>query len=386
MALSLPEQLKTLIENKKHILVTFRKNASGDAIGSAIALALMIERMGRTVDIVSADFVLPKAYAFLPLASRIGNNFSHLQKFIITLDVRESGVEELSYDLKDEKLRIFITPKHGILTRDQVRTAQTDFKYDLIVTLDTEDLSSLGSLYDNNTDLFYKTPIVNIDHNSANEHYGHVNIIDMTATSTAEVLFDTMKQMNEELIDTHMATALLAGMIAKTHSFKTDNVTPRTLATASTLVTLGANREEIVHHLYRTRSIATLKLWGFALSHMQVDHSTGLVWSTITRDDFVRSGATEDDLSDIVSELISSAPEAKVIILLHEHETDHAKSGLIHGLIHTTKGYQARDLASAYDAKGNNAQASFTITGKTLTEAEMLVTEHVRTLLKSNKE
>jgi hypothetical protein len=79
MALVLPEQLKTLIENKKHILVTFRPDAAGDAIGSAIALALMIERMGRMVDIISADFVLPKAYSFLPLAERINGNFSHLQ-------------------------------------------------------------------------------------------------------------------------------------------------------------------------------------------------------------------------------------------------------------------------------------------------------------------
>lgn len=382
MALTLPEQIKTLIAERKHILITFRRDPSGDTIGSAVALSLFLERLGKNVDIVSADFQLPKAFAFLPHADRIGSAFSHLQKFIITIDVKQSGVNELSYDLKDEKLRIFITPKQGFLTREQVRTAQTDFKYDLIITLDTEDLESLGTLYTNNTDLFYKTPIINIDHNPANEHFGQINVVDITATSTAEVLFDLLKSMDDNLISEKIATALLAGMIAKTHSFKTDNVTPRTLAAASALVALGANREEVVHHLYRTRSIATLKLWGHALTHMQTDRATGLVWSSITREDFVRSGAKEEDLQDIVSELISTTPEAKVILLLHEHHNQGTDANMVHGIIHTTRGYQATSLGSAYNAKGNGAHASFTIDHKTLKEAEDEIIAHLQTVLK----
>ena len=174
-------------------------------------------------------------------------------------------MQELSYDLKRRKTPRFITPKQGFLTREDIRTAQSDFKYDIIFVLDTPDLETLGKPYDSNTELFYKKPIINIDHNSANGRFGQINLIDTTASSSSEVIFDLMQKWQTEAIDADIATALLAGMITKTNSFKTENTKPNTLTIASRLMHLGANRDHIVQNLYRTRAISTLKLWGQAL-------------------------------------------------------------------------------------------------------------------------
>lgn len=380
MSFTIPQQVQQLIQDKKNILITFRKDAAGDSIASALTLLLFLQKLGKPADIVCDEFTVPKAFHFLKGSTKIQSHFTHLQNFIITLDVKEAGVQELSYDLKEEKLRIFITPKHGFLTRNHVRTAQTDFKYDLIFIVDTQDLESLGGLYDNNTELFYKTPIINIDRDPGNEHFGQVNVIDLTVTSTAEVLFDLLKKLGEAYIDTDIATALLTGLIAKTRSFKAPNIKPYTLATASKLVSLGANREHIVQNLYRTRSIATLKLWGAALTHMQHDKTTGLVWSTITREDFVRAGAVEDDLKDIVDELISTSPEAKVTLLLHE-EIGPDQGVLIHGIIQSTKDKSAKMLVQKYQPTGGDEQASFIMKHVSLKVAEEQVTQDIKTAL-----
>lgn len=380
MALTDIQQLQQLVQEKKHILVTFRTHADGDAIASALALCLFLEKQGKRVDIVSDGFRLPHTLQFLPKSDSIQSTFSHLQKFIVTIDVHENGVKELSYDIQAEKLRIFITPKEGFLTQDKVRTAQSEFTYDLIITVDTPDLQSLGVLYSNNTDLFFKVPIINIDHHASNERFGQVHRIDITKSTTSEVMFDLLRKMNDPLIDPSIAGTLLTGIIAKTRSFKTDAMKPQTLAAASALIERGADREKIVHHLYRTRSLSTLKLWGDALTHMQFDTETGLVWSTITRDNMIRAGAGEHDVEDIVAELIGNSPEAKVILLFHEH-TASSDTSRIHVLIHTERGHNAKMLGREFHAEGSDRAASFTLAGLSLKEAEQRVTAHIKQLL-----
>lgn len=368
------EQLKKLLEDKKNVLIVFGKDGKGDAISSALALAGFLEKQGKLVDIVSDGFVLPKQIKFLKNSEKIQNGFSHLQKFIITIDTEKTGLQELSYDLKEEKLRVFVTPKQGFLTREDIRTAQSDFKYDIIFVLDTPDLEALGKIYDSNTELFYKKPVINIDHSPANGRFGQINLIDITASSSAEVIFDVMQKWQTEAIDADIATALLAGMITKTNSFKTENTKPNTLTIASRLMHLGANRDHIVQNLYRTRAISTLKLWGQALSHLQYDKSIGLVWTTITRDDFTRAGAQEHELFEIIDELIASSPEAKIIALLHEHPT----ANEIHAILTTTRGGNALQLLAQFSPTGGEKTATCLIENATLKEAEEKVIESIR--------
>lgn len=382
MALDAYQQIQQAIEGKKNILITFKKDGRGDAIGSAVALLLFLEKIGKRAEIIVDEFDLPNQFHFLKKANDIKPQFSHLHQFIVTIDVGKDGVQELSYDIKEEKLRIFVTPKGHSLTRDHVRTAQSEFKYDLIIVLDTQDLESLGDLYHNNTDLFFKTPLITLDHDSGNEHFGQINLVELTATSTAEVVYDLLKKLGEEYIDTDIATALLTGMIASTHSFRGDNVKPTTLAAAGKLVAAGANRDFIVQNLYRTRTLSTLKLWGQALAHLESEPSIGLVSTAITRDDFVRAGASENELQDIIDELISNSPEAKIILVLHEHTTpDHTQQ--IHCILNGNHTHDALSLLQPFKAHGNKKQASCIIEGKTLTEAETMIAAHIKTTLQA---
>jgi len=369
-------QLNKILEDKKNVLITFPKKDKGDALTSAVALLVFLEKLGKRVDIVSENIEVPQQLKFIKKTKLIKSTLDHLQKFIITVDTKKTGVHELSYDNKDDKLRIFITPKQNYLSKEDIKTAQSDFKYDIIFTLGTQDLEQLGNIFHDNTEFFYKRPVINIDHSPANSHFGHINIVDITTASTAEVLHDLLENWQAENISEEVATALLTGMIVNTRSFKTGNVKPQTLHLASKLMHLGADRDYIVQNLYRTRSLSTLKLWGQALSHLQHDKNIGLVWTTITRDDLTRSGANSNDLHEIVDELISNSPQAKLILLLHEENNEQRQS--IKVILDTGKEFDASELLRPYQPTGDKKQAIAYITGKNLKQVEEEIVEYIR--------
>ncbi len=380
MALTDHEQLRVLLQKSNHILLVFGVSEQIDGASSALSLKQWLEKQGKQVDVASPEFNLPKQLKFLPGLNKIQPALAHLQKFIIKVDTSKAEVDTLSYDIQNHTLSIYLTPKSGIITRNDLRTAQSTFKYDLIITLNTVDLAGLGELFFNNTDLFYRTPIVNIDRHSANERYGQLNFISVTATATAEIVFGLIKQIGEHWIDAQMATALLTGMIAATRSFKTPNVTPHVLGLASELITLGAERDTIIQHLYRTKSLATLKLWGQALSHLQSDQNAGLVYASITRDEFTHAGAHPEDLKGLVEELIGNSPEAKVIVLFYEETTD-GPTPAIHVLINSERDYSAVELGKPWGAAGDKKQAAFRVEGKPLKTTEAEVIKNITTSL-----
>lgn len=381
MALSTIEQISQLLKTKERVLITFRKDGKGDPIMSAIALSLFLEKLGKTVDIICEEFTPPKAYSFLQRIDTIKSQFSHLQKLIVTVDVGASGLSDITYTKKDGKLYIYITPEQGQIDKTSIKTDTSPFLYDVIITVNTQDLESLGALYHDHTEFFHKTPIINIDHDGANEHFGHINHTDLTVSSTAELLFHLKKQLGEEYIDEHIATTLLAGMIVTTRSFKTPNVRPHTLTTASTLMEMGANRDLIIKHLYQTRSLKALKLWGEALSHLKYDDTLGLVYTIITRDNFIHSGASEHELEEIIDELISNSPEAKLILILYEHVSVDSSTQQVYGILRTQRPLDAKFVANAFFPKGNREQVTFHI-HKPMIEAETVVIDTIKKVLR----
>jgi phosphoesterase RecJ-like protein len=277
--------------------------------------------------------------------------------------------------VEDGQLNFIISPDSGWFKPEDVTARTGEFKYDLIITIGTPDLESLGPIYDDNIEFFYKTSIINIDHQSANEEFGQINFIDLNAVATAEILFYFLKNYKPELISEDVATCLLTGIIQQTKNFKTTNLTPRTLLTASELITLGARREEIVANLYRTRNIASLKLWGKILNNLQTTPNSELLWSKISAADFQATGATDNDLTDIVDELIASVPSAKVIALLYETAPRQTKV-----LVYSLKNFNALDLLKEYAPQGNLKLAQASVP-QSLAEAETQIIANLRNKL-----
>lgn len=355
MSLNPEQQAFEQINRAKRILITTRAHATNDAIASTLACFLFLQKLGKDSAVVIPEFKSADVPSFLPALENIRSKVGALRAFHISLDLKNVPLDELLYDVQNQTLEITLVPKTGEWTPADVTLHPGEKRYDLIIAVDAPDFQSLGELARDHADFLYQTPILNIDSNPSNENWGQVNIIDLNAVSTTEILFGLFEKWNRNLINEDIATTLLVGLIAKTDSFRSPNVTPKTLTVASQLAAMGARREQIVHGLWRTRTVPVLKIWGRALSRLEQDKDTGLIWSTLTRQDFVETGATEEALNDIFKELVAYAPEARVVVFFSEP----VKPGPAMVSVHARAPLSAIDLTRQFNAVGTREFASF---------------------------
>ena len=372
--LNLNQQIYELVKKSSNILIAIKSNYKGDSIGSALALAKYLQKLDKRPTIACSEFSAPSNLNFLKDIDSIYPKIKNLAQFIISLNTANTKVEEFSYDVEgDHTLHIFITPQDGMFTFDDVKAKQSGYKYDLIITLDTPDMESLGKIYEENTDFFYNVPTINVDHSSENEQYGQINLVDLTASSTAELLYSLMEEFDAKLIDEDIATALLTGVFTSTDSFKSPYITPKTLTIASKLILAGARRDEIVKNLYYTHSVPRLKLWGKILARLKNDAQYKIVWSPISWQDFVATSTSPKDLLGVVDELIVTAPEAQVIVLIYELENNN-----VCVLINTPKNMDAGLLVKEFNPEGSKNYAKIHVSGKALLEVEKEVIATVK--------
>jgi nanoRNase/pAp phosphatase (c-di-AMP/oligoRNAs hydrolase) len=164
----------------------------------------------------------------------------------------------------------------------------------------------------------------------------------------------------------------LTGLISKTKSFKTPNVTPRTLDIASLLLATEADRDTIIKNLYRNRTLATLNLWGRVLARLKSRDSNKLVWSLLTEYDFVQAGADAKDLPDVIEELITFVPGVETVVLIYQ------LSGKNCVIVKTLKNQNALYLTSSFNPQGSKNLVEFCVADKTLSETEQEVIEQIK--------
>lgn len=318
MELSPIEQACALLRQSTTPLILLPTTPSSDALAAGLGLYVVLEKLGKPARIVSPQFVLPPGHDFLPKNEAVEQRLSALHDFIVTVDTSRTKLESLSYDVQGDRLHIHLTPKQGFYEARDVSTSSGTFAFDLIITLDLPSLEQLGPLYHDNSEFFYRTPILNIDHHAHNTRFGQVNLVDLVASSVSEVVFETLKVLGFEHVDEQVATSLLTGIISKTKVFQNRQVTPKSLAIASHLMSAGARRDEIIAHLYQTKTLPTLKLWGRALGRIQTSPDNRIVWTTITREDLRTTGTKVEDAVGVIDELMVEAAKADATALFIE--------------------------------------------------------------------
>lgn len=376
MELSPKQQIVDLIGKSKQILLLTHINPDGDAIGSILAFLQALKKLGKKVTVVLPQ-PLPKLYSFLPNIEDIKKEFSGTKDFIISLDCSQTDVNKLGYKyLKDEqKLNIVVNPKSGNFSPQDISFSYGNTKYDLIFVLDSPDLDRLGPLYDNNSELFYETPIINIDHHSGNDHFGKVNWVDLTATSTSEILVALFESLGrgKSLLDANIATSLLTGIITDTASFQNTNTTPKSLTVAAQLVAAGARQQEIVQRIYKTKSLSTLQLWGLILSRISLEPER-FVWSVAEQQDFVSIGAQEEETGGVIDDLLKTAPDIDFALLLSEKH-----DGVRANLRAAKPNVDVAKIAALFGGGGHTQAAGFQLSEKKLTDVQDEIISKIKT-------
>lgn len=323
MALSLDQQIFEKLKGSRNILLALPRDLNADVLGGALALADFFKSQNKNPEIICARAV-PELYSFLPDTDKIKNNFEAIRDFIISVDTSEHKISQLKYEQEKNLLKIFLTSPHKIEEKN-VHLEPGTFKYDLIITLGCQDLESLGELFERQSELFFEKPILNIDNRSANENFGEINLVEPTATSCCEIILNLFEKQKITLTKKETATWLLAGIIEKTESFQNAKTSPRALSLASLLINAGAERETIITHLYKTKPLPMLKLWGKILAKINYLPEQKLVFGFVPQEDFENTGTTSQILPLVLKEIKETFAGLNAAYLLWQGKEDQLK-------------------------------------------------------------
>lgn len=321
--LSPQEQFKNFLDTSKEILILIPENPSAGAVGSAWALYRFLEKKGALPTIAFSNHLSEK-FGFLPRPERILTEISGARDFVLSFDTSRNKIMNIRQEEKEGRFNILVTPERGSIDPRDFSFVLAKFKYDLVVVIDSPDLESLGKIYLENTDLFFEVPVINIDCHSGNENFGQTNLVDVTASSSSEVLAGFLEKFYSALIDEKIATCLMTGLIGATDSFQKKNTTPKALALAAALMDRGADQQEIIRWLYKTQPLSILKLWGRAMAKINLEKEARLIWSALSVEDFVQSRSSAKELPLILEKLEENYSEGRIFMLVYNDTPDTA--------------------------------------------------------------
>jgi phosphoesterase RecJ-like protein len=247
------------IHEAQSILVTAHARPDGDAVGSVLACGMMLEQLGKHVEMAFSDRV-PLIYRWLPCAQSI----RHWQR------------------------------------------VEGDFDLVILLECDGIERSRLNGLEGRR--------LVNIDHHTSGRNFAHLNWIDTDACAVAEQVY-TLARAADVRITPEMATCLYMALLTDTGSFCYEGTDAHTFSLAHELVRLGACPAPIAQTVYFSNPMSKMLLLGAALANLKRDGRVAWLW--VTTSDMERSNAAEEDCEGIVNYAIGIAG-VEVAVFLRE--------------------------------------------------------------------
>ncbi len=373
------EQFNKIITDTKNPLILLPQNPDGDSVGSGWAFYFFLKKIGSNPTIAFHD-PLNNIYKFdfLPVPKNIQKDMLGAREFILSFDTTTNKIINIHTEEKDNQTLIYITPEHGSIDPRDFSFVPAKFKYDLLICLNSPDKESFGKIFEDNPDIFYEIPVINIDHHSNNDSFGQINIVEITASSTSEIAYSIIKKNNFKL-NKKLSDCLLTGIIDATNSFQNESTTPYSLKIASELMTNGANQQEIIRHLYKTQPFNILKLLGRIMSKLKWDSQIKLTWATVSIEDFVQSRTEPKNIPTILNKIKDHYSDGDFFLILYP-----AKEKTIHGILKIANLKMLKKMNSELFKNGVlvGDLYNFKMENVTLNEAEKFCTEKIKSLVK----
>jgi nanoRNase/pAp phosphatase (c-di-AMP/oligoRNAs hydrolase) len=355
-----------LINESKNILIIPREEICGDALGSAIALYKTLRETSdnkTNFDIYLPEAIPPQLH-FLLDENEIEKSRLLSKNLVISINNESNGINSLYYKKQNGKFNVIISLQDDKkINENDLKIETSTFNYDLIITIGAQNLTLLGRIYENHPDFFSKTPIINIDYQQDNWQFGNVNIIDDKSASIAEIIMEFTNFINCPPTK-ERATCLLCGIIEKTQTFQKPNTTPRILRMASELINSGGNQELIVRHLYKTKSMNTVKLWGEIMKELKYDQHKKIASSLITQEILRQSNADPSIFKQLLKELWINFAKCNHFFILWSSENN------INGIFTSKKPQIIKEANNLIESKIKDDYLIFQLPEKNLYRAE----------------
>lgn len=322
--------LAALIETHQRFLLTTHVRPDGDALGSEVGLAGLLEQRGKDVRIVNASPTPPR-YDFLAPRPRFFERFAEVQP----------------QSLADREA---------------------------LIILDLSSWSQLGDMAE-----FVRGfvgPKLVIDHHVSQDDLGAVILKDVTSESTGTLVLRAFRALGATPSPS-VANALLTAIAMDTGWFRHSNVKPDTMRDAAELAEAGAPIHELYRSLFERNTAARMRLVGRVLSGLTVTLGGRVAHAAVTRDDLAKTGAIPSDTEDLIDQL-AAISGVEVAMLLIEQPRGGVKVSL-----RSRSDLDVAELAGRFGGGGHRAAAGVQMP-EPLSDSRERVLRVLRTLLDSD--
>jgi phosphoesterase RecJ-like protein len=292
------QKVKELLTQAKSVVVVSHIRPDGDAVGSLLGFGLALLHAGKQVQMVLEDG-MPEKYEFL------------------------AGAEHV--------------------------TRSIDQPFDTLIVVDCSDRERTGTVLEG-----LKAPDLVVDHHKTNLAFGGLNVVEPKAVATSAILAEKLPLWGLN-VDRDVAESLLTGILGDSIGFRTSNMNPETLRIAADLMQKGADLPRIYQKTLLSRSISELRYWPRGLTDIHFED--GLLWTTLTLDDRIKSGYPDNDDADLIN-LLTSVSGFYIVVLFIEQDRDRVKVSW-----RSTENIDVSQIAFEYGGGGHAAAAGADIRG-----------------------
>jgi phosphoesterase RecJ-like protein len=222
---------------------------------------------------------------------------------------------------------------------------------EVFLALDCGAVHRLGELLVDDAERAVVT--INVDHHPGNDEFGTLNIVVPTASSTAELVFGLLQDLDVP-IDRDIATNLYTGVFTDTGSFQYANSTPDTLRLAAELLEYGVPKTEIAQHVFETAPYGYLRLLARVLSNTHLVAEERFIYSRIMHAD-LREADVGIEETDKVIDVLRSTRDADVAAIFKEQG-----DGKYRASLRSKGGVSVGEIARARGGGGHELAAGFT--------------------------
>ncbi|MBW1821189.1 MAG: bifunctional oligoribonuclease/PAP phosphatase NrnA [Deltaproteobacteria bacterium] len=296
--------------SSNHVLLASHTNPDGDAVGSTIAMGLLLGATEKKITLYNESSI-PAVYRFLPHVEMIENSINTVDDF------------------------------------------------DTAIILDCTSLQRIGTAASMVNDI---PVIINIDHHISNSCFGNFQLIDTSASSTAEIVYRLIKKM-DVAIDKAIATSIYTGILTDTGSFRFSNTNQAAFAICREMVEKGVEPSDVARHVYGRYSLGRIKLLNLALDSIEMFHNGKLSIMTITQEMLNKTGTRAEDIDGLIN-YARRIEDVKIAALIHEKQNGRHNlkdSGRYHVSLRSDGSVDVAAMAASFGGGGHISAAGFDV-------------------------
>ena len=301
-------QITSVIEASQQIAICAHTSPDGDAIGSGLALGMIIETTWphkQVTNLLADDAPVPRIYNFLPGASKMvpASRYAGSPDLFISVD--------LSVDARLNKAL-------SVLERSRRH--------------------------------------VIIDHHPCETHTGEAFVIRPQAAAVGVIVTEYALHLGVRLTRP-IAQCLFCAIVTDTGRFQYQNADPESFQAASLLVDAGASPAEVSLNVYQSFSLAYLHLESAVMGRVTTFAGGKIAYSYATIEDLRRTGASLDECDGLIDE-VRSVRGSEIALFLKE-----VPGGKVRGNLRSKTNWDVSKVASELGGGGHAAAAGFTVEG-----------------------